>query len=1638
MRRIILLFFLFPTLCFADTYYWVNGAGDWADLTHWATTSGGTTYHNTVPGSGDDVIFDGNSGSLDFTINVNVTTVYTKDFIVTTGAPSITLSSGAVTYELFGSLTLNNGFVVSTSTDIDWNLSGSGSHSIDLNGTIISNLNLNGTGSYQLLDSLNVQHYFGLNSGDFNSNGNVIRVQRINTQLPTGNNADFSNSKIYTTDYWHALNFSNSGTFNFSNSHIIIEGERARISSSLLDTLSLNEVEYSNGVANEIYGSGKLKIAKITTNAVHVFNGIASIDSLYINGGSALAFSEGADTEINFISQEMGCVEPIYLQGSESTSGYEIMMLNPFIFTNASFFNIDFHGAATSATNSVNIFNSSGINISPTAEQDYYWIGGDGSWQDSSHWSLSSGGAPIYCIPGNLDNVIFDSNSSSTDFEVILPKYTHVGDFISTTDDKLDLSQKGGWLAINGSVLLNGATHLNVNTPWPRAQLLLTNHTGMESVNCKNEIRADVTMIGSGSYTVQDSIKIAGVLGVINGHLDMHNCSIRAESFRDRYYPYGGSSGDSASVNISGSYFEIQSTIEFRSSMFTWDYDSSTVDFTGNYGRCYFDESQPFWELRFSNPQANDRINWDGFQAKTVDVHSNLTVNTYQLSLDWDTLRIQEGSIITFAGQPQQLNLEHLDTRTDCFGFATIQAETKEDSITINSLSDSLVGRYVLMKNVTNGTPNKYIKAYSSIDLGGNTAITFSVDQPRTLYWVGNSGVWQDSSHWSLSSGGVGGECIPTPADSVVFDQNSFNAAGQTVDLEIYDSYCGDFVVTPNTDFALEWSHNASLQCFQSMVLQPTFSFNSGSNGTLRFRGADSAYFDPADVLVKFVIQIEKSESATIEIRDSLACSNIVYVRSGGLLTKGNSFYVNRLILEDNGDTTWAEVDSSLFEIFGHWDVFNISSANIGWKSEGAKVYLTTDRSRARVFTQDTVEHIEFTNKNTLDYNYLYSGNGSHIQYVRPHANLVFAGSSSIDTLILTPDQVYSFDASYDHIIHDSLRARGDFCNYIGLKSTQIGSQADLFTYHNVGADFLEIRDINYAGNGVFYTGSKSNDQGNNTGFIWADQPGYVYGFPPDTTELFCHDSVFTDSILLTTQNFNDAVGFLWSTGDTTDQLWVNQSGVYWVEADYVSCKVLDTIQVNLDYKTPLTYDSKACVGDTIALMANGGDNAYNYQWSTGSTGASISLALQSDTTIYVDIYVGNRLVCTDTAHIEGVSLDASIVTVASPSCHQSQDGQIDINSISGGHAPYSYSWSHNSTLTLPSANGLTDGCYVVTSSDTLGCYRKDTICLVSPPPLSADFVITQPFCEEDAGSAVLGAAGGTPGYSYTYNFNPSAISNGNYSYSITDSNGCKTDTTFKVEHTFNFNYVVDIDTAICGENNGAVQVIPALANNAYTYSWSAYPGYTNSGQIFMPVSNGFIYIQDSIFGCFDTVYYEIPAAGLTSAIFLTSQDSGVSPLSVTTTNMAAAPGLMYYWLMDGDTVSYAEDTTFVFGGYGDYLITLCVLDPEFGCEFCYDKWIKVLPNPKFEAPNFFTPNYDGSNDNFELIVGQDLEHLTVEIYNRWDEMVFRSYEIDFKWDGRALNGLDCSPGVYFWVITYREVGDSNDSQAQGTVHLIH
>ena len=57
----LLLFVSVNNIYSQSTYYWVGGIGNWSDLTHWATTSGGSIKHTIVPSQINNVVFDVNS-----------------------------------------------------------------------------------------------------------------------------------------------------------------------------------------------------------------------------------------------------------------------------------------------------------------------------------------------------------------------------------------------------------------------------------------------------------------------------------------------------------------------------------------------------------------------------------------------------------------------------------------------------------------------------------------------------------------------------------------------------------------------------------------------------------------------------------------------------------------------------------------------------------------------------------------------------------------------------------------------------------------------------------------------------------------------------------------------------------------------------------------------------------------------------------------------------------------------------------------------------------------------------------------------------------------------------------------------------------------------------------------------------------------------------------------------------------------------------------------------------------------------------------------------------------------------------------------------------------------------------------------
>jgi len=91
---------------------------------------------------------------------------------------------------------------------------------------------------------------------------------------------------------------------------------------------------------------------------------------------------------------------------------------------------------------------------------------------------------------------------------------------------------------------------------------------------------------------------------------------------------------------------------------------------------------------------------------------------------------------------------------------------------------------------------------------------------------------------------------------------------------------------------------------------------------------------------------------------------------------------------------------------------------------------------------------------------------------------------------------------------------------------------------------------------------------------------------------------------------------------------------------------------------------------------------------------------------------------------------------------------------------------------------------------------------------------------------------------------------------------------------------------------------------------------------------------------------------------------------------------------------------------------------------------IKVPIEQTIFVPNVFSPDGDNTNDTFKVI-GRGLEHITIEIYNRWGQLVFEAPHLNEFWDG-TFRGKPCPIGTYVYQLKV----DKLTSQS-GTITLI-
>jgi len=130
-----------------------------------------------------------------------------------------------------------------------------------------------------------------------------------------------------------------------------------------------------------------------------------------------------------------------------------------------------------------------------------------------------------------------------------------------------------------------------------------------------------------------------------------------------------------------------------------------------------------------------------------------------------------------------------------------------------------------------------------------------------------------------------------------------------------------------------------------------------------------------------------------------------------------------------------------------------------------------------------------------------------------------------------------------------------------------------------------------------------------------------------------------------------------------------------------------------------------------------------------------------------------------------------------------------------------------------------------------------------------------------------------------------------------------------------------------------------------------------------------------------------------------------------------------YLWNFgDGSSGSNQRDPIHSYADTGKFTVALIVTN-SFGCSDSITKVIDAGVKSTLYAPNSFTPNGDGRNDDFRPYYVQ-MKDIAVSIYDRWGTMIHSWQGLDGSWDG-TYKGQLVQEGVY----VYQASGLGNDNK---------
>ena len=464
----------------------------------------------------------------------------------------------------------------------------------------------------------------------------------------------------------------------------------------------------------------------------------------------------------------------------------------------------------------------------------------------------------------------------------------------------------------------------------------------------------------------------------------------------------------------------------------------------------------------------------------------------------------------------------------------------------------------------------------------------------------------------------------------------------------------------------------------------------------------------------------------------------------------------------------------------------------------------------------------------------------------------------------------------------------------------------------------------------------------------------------------------------------------------------------------------------------------------SIDLAINGGTPPYTENFGNGINPNNLPAGNYS-------AIVTDANGCTFTTAVYEVTRFRIIDTdIVDASCEDASNGSISIT-VDGGNRPYTYIWedaSGGDISTNASVSNVPPGPYTVTVIGALGTRITETFIVGEQSSITSTSTVTTNFggfnvsCNGgNDGRARIDPANGQAPYTFEWEDGQTTqeaidLPGGISTVTVTDDVGCTSITEVILtqptaitarEINRGVNCFGDADGEIQLFVDGGVQYQTALG---YIFLWDE-PSFPN-GTTIRNVQAGVypVTIEDAN-GCqvMRDVVVDGPTGELVADVVTTPADDNCNG----STRLEVTGGTQPYFYDWFNRIEADSSDRELFGlCSGTYVAEITDAN---GCTTVASGTVGNTSIECLTARAVMTPDGGGLNEEFIIWCIEQFPNNTLEIYNRWGQLVWEQDNYDNTWAGRTIRGAEVPDGAYFYVFRYNI--DNEVKQSKGSFTLL-